>query len=93
MQTTAIKEGNDYIINGSKVFITNGGVADLVNVVAMTDKSAGYKGISLFIVETKTKGFSVGKKEDKLGLRGSNTSELIFQDMTNLQLLEVCDLM
>jgi butyryl-CoA dehydrogenase len=81
VQTVAIKDGDEYVINGSKIFITNGGVADLVNIVAMTDKSAGYRGISLFIVETKTKGFMIGKKEDKLGLRGSNTSELIFQDM------------
>ena len=81
VETTAVKDGNEYVINGNKIFITNGGKADLINVVAMTDKSAGYKGISLFMVETKTKGFSVGKKEDKLGLRGSNTTELIFQDM------------
>ncbi len=82
VQTTAVKDKDEFIINGSKIFITNGGVADLINIVAMTDKSAGYKGISLFIVEPKkTPGFSVGKKEDKLGLRGSNTSEIIFQDM------------
>ncbi len=81
-QTVAVRDGDDYIINGSKIFITNGGVADLIIVVAMTDKSLGYKGISLFAVETKkAKGFKVGTKEDKLGLRGSNTCEIIFEDM------------
>lgn len=81
VETIAVRDGDEYIINGSKIFITNGGKADLINVVATTDKSQGYKGISIFIVEAKTKGFFVGKKEDKLGLRGSNTSELIFKDM------------
>ncbi|MFH1641850.1 MAG: acyl-CoA dehydrogenase family protein [Nanoarchaeota archaeon] len=81
IQTTAIKDGEDYILNGSKIFITNGGVADLISIVAKTDPAAGYKGISIILVETKTKGFSVGKKEDKLGLRGSDTSELVLQDV------------
>ncbi|MFC1800552.1 acyl-CoA dehydrogenase [Nanoarchaeota archaeon] len=80
-QTVAVKEGDEYVINGSKIFITNGGVCDMVNVVAMTDKSLGYKGISVFVVDPKTPGFSVGTKEDKLGLRGSNTSELVFRDL------------
>lgn len=80
-QTVAVKDKDEYVINGSKCFITNGGKADLVNVVAMTDKSAGYKGISVFVVESKTPGFLVGKEEDKMGIRGSNTTELIFQDM------------
>lgn len=81
VQTMAVKDKDEYVLNGTKCFITNGGVADLINVVAKTDKGAGYKGISIFIVETKTKGFKLGKKEEKLGLCGSNTSELIFQDM------------
>ena len=81
VETTAVRDGDEYILNGSKIFITNGGTADFVNIVATTDKSKGYKGISIFGVETKSKGFSVGKKEDKLGLRGSNTSEIVFQDL------------
>jgi butyryl-CoA dehydrogenase len=82
VETTAVKDGDEYIINGSKVFITNGGKADLIQVVATTDRSKGHHGISIFAVEAKRlKGFELGKKEDKLGLRGSNTSELIFKDM------------
>ena len=82
VQTTAVRDGDGYIINGNKVFITNGGKADLINFVATTDRSKKHNGISIFTIETKkTKDFSAGKKEDKLGLRGSNTQELIFQDM------------
>ncbi len=82
VQTTAVKEGDEYIINGNKIFITNGGKADIINFVATTDRGAKHNGLSLFTIETKkTQGFFVGKKEDKLGLRGSDTSELIFQDM------------
>jgi len=81
VQTTAVRDGDEYIINGSKIFITNGGKADLVNVVTMTDKAKRHNGISLFIVETKTPGFEIGKIEDKLGLRGSSTAELVFKDM------------
>jgi len=82
VQTTAVRDGDEYIINGSKIFITNGGKADLVCVVTTTDKAAKHKGLAIFAVETKkTKGFGLGKKEDKLGLRGSNTQELVFQDM------------
>ena len=82
VETTAVKEGDEYILNGSKIFITNGGKADLIQIVATTDKSKGYNGMEIFTIETKgLKGFEVGKKEDKLGLRGSNTSELIFKDM------------
>ncbi len=81
IQTTAIRDGDEYIINGSKIFITNGAKADLVNVVAMTDKAKKHNGISIFIVETKTPGFEVGKIEDKLGLCGSCTAELVFKDM------------
>ncbi len=82
VQTTAVKDGDEYIINGSKIFITNGGKADFINIVATTDPGAKHKGLAVFAIETKgQKGFSVGKKEDKLGLRGSNTSEIIFEDM------------
>ena len=79
-QTTAILEGDNYILNGSKIFITNGGVADTFIVFAMTDKSQGTRGISAFIVEKDFPGFSIGKKEDKLGIRASSTTELIFED-------------
>ena len=81
VETTAVKDGDEYILNGTKIFITNGGKADFIDVVTTLDKSKGYKGIAIFGVETKTKGFEVGKKEDKLGLRGSNTSELVFKDV------------
>ena len=80
-RSVAVLEGNEYIINGSKVFITNGGKAETYIIFAMTDKTKGLKGISAFIVESTTPGFSIGKKEDKLGIRGSSTTELIFQDM------------
>ena len=79
-QTTAILDGDNYILNGSKIFITNGGVADTFIVFAMTDKSQGTRGISAFIVEKDFPGFSIGKKEDKLGIRASSTTELIFED-------------
>lgn len=79
-QTTAVLDGDNYILNGSKIFITNGGVADKFIVFAMTDKSKGTKGISAFIVEKGFLGFSIGKKEDKLGIRASSTTELIFEN-------------
>ena len=79
-QTTAVLDGDNYILNGSKIFITNGGVADTFIVFAMTDKSVGTRGISAFIVEKDFPGFSIGKKEDKLGIRASSTTELIFED-------------
>ena len=79
-QTTAVLNGDNYILNGSKIFITNGGVADTFIVFAMTDKSKGTKGISAFIVEKGFLGFSIGKKEDKLGIRASSTTELIFEN-------------
>jgi len=82
VQTTAVKDGDGYKINGNKIFITNGGKADLINFVATTDPTKKHHGLGIFTIETKkAKGFSVGKKEDKLGLRGSNTQELVFQDM------------
>lgn len=79
-QTTAVLDGDNYILNGSKIFITNGGVADTFIVFAMTDKSKGTKGISAFIFEKGFLGFSIGKKEDKLGIRASSTTELIFEN-------------
>ena len=80
-QTVAKLEGDHYVINGSKIFITNGGVADVYVMFCMTDKSKGTKGISAFIIEKDFPGFSIGKKEEKMGLRGSNTAELVFTDM------------
>ncbi len=79
-QTVAVLDGDNYILNGSKVFITNGGEADIYIVFAMTDKAKGNKGITAFIVEKEFKGFSIGKKEEKLGIRGSSTTELIFEN-------------
>lgn len=79
-QTTAIEDGDNYILNGSKIFITNAGYAQVYIILAMTDKSAGIKGISAFIVEEGTPGFSIGKKEKKMGIRGSSTCELIFEN-------------
>ncbi len=80
MRTTAVRDGGDWRLNGSKNFITNGGVADTAVVMAVTDRSAGKKGISAFVVERGTPGFRAGKKEDKLGVRCSDTSELVFED-------------
>ncbi|WP_105615839.1 acyl-CoA dehydrogenase [Vallitalea okinawensis] len=79
-QTTAVLEGDHYIINGSKIFITNGGYADYYIVMAMTDKSAGTRGISAFIIEKEFEGFRIGKKEKKMGIRGSATCELVFEN-------------
>ncbi|MCH3924693.1 MAG: acyl-CoA dehydrogenase [Bacteroidales bacterium] len=79
-QTTAEDKGDKWILNGSKIFITNAGYADVYIIIAMTDKSLGNKGISAFIVEKGMKGFSIGKKEKKLGIRGSATCELIFEN-------------
>ena len=79
-QTTAVLDGDQWVLNGSKIFITSGSYADVFVVIAMTDKSMGTKGISAFIVEKGTPGFTVGKKEKKMGIRGSATTELIFQD-------------
>ena len=79
-QTTAVLDGEEWVLNGSKIFITNAGHANVYIVIAMTDKSLGTKGISAFIVEATTPGFSVGKKELKMGIRGSATAELIFSN-------------
>ena len=80
-KTTAVLDGDHYVINGSKTFITNGQKAGLVIVVAKTDTSAGHKGISLFLVEAGLAGFSKGKNLHKLGLKAQDTSELFFQDV------------
>jgi alkylation response protein AidB-like acyl-CoA dehydrogenase len=80
MQTTAAKKNGYYILNGSKAFITQGGVGETLVVTAVTDKTKGTKGISAFIVEKGFEGFSVGKKENKLGMRSSDTCELIFDN-------------
>lgn len=81
-QTMAVQdpETGEWILNGSKIFITNAGYANVYVIIAMTDKSKGLKGISAFIVEANTPGFSIGKKEMKLGIRGSSTCELIFEN-------------
>lgn len=80
-QTVAVRDGDDYIINGSKIFITNGGEAETYVVFAMTDKTKGVKGITAFILEKGMAGFTFGKKEHKMGIRGSQTMELVFQDL------------
>ncbi len=79
-QTKAVLDGNEWVLNGTKIFITNGGEADTYVIMAMTDKSKGTRGISSFIVERGTPGFSIGKKEEKMGIRGSATTELVFED-------------
>jgi butyryl-CoA dehydrogenase len=79
-QTTAVKDGKNYILNGSKLFITNAGYADIYVIFAMTDRTKGTRGISAFIVEKETEGFKIGKKELKMGIRGSATCELIFEN-------------
>jgi len=79
-RTTAVRQGDCWILNGSKTFTTNGHHADVCVAMAVTDRSKGHKGISAFIIEKDTPGFHVGKKEDKLGLRASDTAEVIFQD-------------
>lgn len=81
MRTVAVKKGDRYIINGSKMFITNGPIGDVFVCMAITDKKKGAFGVSVFIVEKTFKGFSVGKKLNKMGMRTSTTSELIFEDM------------
>ncbi|HGG0585952.1 MULTISPECIES: acyl-CoA dehydrogenase AcdA [Bacillus] len=80
MKTIAKRDGDHYILNGSKIFITNGGIADIYVVFALTDPESKQRGTSAFIVESDTPGFSVGKKESKLGIRSSPTTEIIFED-------------
>ena len=79
-RTTAVKDGDEYILNGTKQWITNGGEAEIYTVIAMTNKAKGPRGASAFIVEKGTPGFEFGKKENKMGIRASTTRELIFQD-------------
>jgi len=80
LETTATRQNNGYLINGTKTFITNGAEAGIILVFAATDRSLRHKGITAFIVEKETPGFSVGKHENKLGIRASSTTELIFED-------------
>ncbi|MBO4847617.1 MAG: acyl-CoA dehydrogenase [Clostridia bacterium] len=80
VQTKAVLEGEEYVLNGSKIFITNGKEADIYIIFALTDPSKGTKGMSAFIVEKGTPGFTFGTKEKKMGIRGSSTYELIFRD-------------
>lgn len=81
MRTVAKRDGDHYVLNGSKIYITNGPVADIVLVYAKTEPAAGAKGISAFIVETDTPGFKVAQKLIKMGYRGSQTAELVFEDL------------
>lgn len=80
VQTTATKDGDEYVLNGTKQWITNGGEADVYTVIACTNRAKGARGFSAFIVEKGTPGFSFGKKENKMGIRASATSELVFED-------------
>ena len=80
MRTTAVRDGGDWVINGSKQFITHGRTGDLIVVMAVTNRTKGNRGISAFIVEKGTPGFRAGKKENKLGMRASETSEVIFEN-------------
>jgi alkylation response protein AidB-like acyl-CoA dehydrogenase len=81
IRTHAVRDGDDYVINGSKIFITNGGIADFVILAAKTDREAGHAGISLFLVDKGTPGFVVSRDLDKLGWRTCNTAELAFDDV------------
>lgn len=78
--TTAVRDGDDYILNGRKCFITNGAVASYYCITASTDKSKGVKGLSMFLVPAGTKGLSSGKEEDKMGIRTSNTTDVVLED-------------
>jgi len=80
-RTTAVRDGNDYVINGSKIFITNGYYADIYVITAQMDKSKGNRGITAFILEKGTPGFTFGKKEKKMGIRSSATYELVFENV------------
>jgi len=80
IETTAVEDGDSWILNGSKIFISNSGIAGLCIVMAMTDKEKGTKGITAFLVETNTPGFTVGKAEDKMGIRASKTATINFDD-------------
>lgn len=78
--TTAVKDGDEYVLNGRKCFITNGGIADFYCVTALTDKSIGVKGMSMFLIEKGTPGLSTGNEEDKMGIRTSNTCDVVMED-------------
>jgi alkylation response protein AidB-like acyl-CoA dehydrogenase len=80
IQTTAVPDGDEYVLNGTKQWITNGGEADIYSVIAITDKSKGPRGASAFILEKGDPGFGFGKKEKKMGIRSSSTRELVFTD-------------
>ncbi len=80
IQTTAKLDGNEYVLNGTKQWITNGGEAEIYSVIAITDRSKGHRGAAAFIVEKGTPGFTFGKKENKMGIRASSTTELIFNN-------------
>jgi butyryl-CoA dehydrogenase len=80
IQTTAVPAGDDYVINGTKIFVTSGGKADVVLLVASTDKALKAKGLTAFLIEKGMPGFKIGKKENKMGIRASETTELIFED-------------
>ena len=81
VSTKAVKQGDHYVLNGSKVFITNGGIADMYVIYANTRKSGGIRGLTVFMIPKGTPGFSVGRKENKMGIRPSNTCELILEDV------------
>jgi alkylation response protein AidB-like acyl-CoA dehydrogenase len=82
IKTTAVRDGNEFVLNGAKVFITNGDVADTIIIMAVTDASLGaYGGITAFIVETASRGYSIGSLENKMGIRGSSTAECVLQDV------------
>ncbi|MEA1959746.1 MAG: acyl-CoA dehydrogenase family protein [Bacillota bacterium] len=81
LSTRCVKDGDDYILNGTKQFISNGGVAGLYTVFTTLDKSMGYKGHCAFMVDRNTSGVTIGPKEDKLGIRSSNTTQVIFEDV------------
>ena len=81
MRTTAVRDGDDYIINGTKCFISNGGLAGVYSVLATVDRSLGHKGLTAFIVERDRAGISIGKEEDKMGMRLSNTTDVIFDNV------------
>ena len=80
-KTTAVKDGDEYVLNGRKCFITNGGIASFYCVTAMTDKTKGVKGMSMFFVEKGTPGLSTGKEENKMGIRTSNTCDVVLEDV------------
>jgi alkylation response protein AidB-like acyl-CoA dehydrogenase len=80
MRTTAVRDGDSWVLNGAKTFITHGSIGGVMVVIAITDRAKGHRGISAFVLEHGTKGMSAGKKENKLGMRASDTSEVLFQD-------------